>query len=210
MSGGYPPRPEDPEMATRKSRKGPRPVAPLPITGKESVPELLATRFPAFAGRGLRDAHRLMVKSVKDGAAVFATLSGAMTPAGLAASCLLPLIESGAVSCLTTTGANLYHDVHRLLGHVIHEVDPRGSDIAYRKERTIRIYDLGFDEETLLDTDRFFMELVQRPEFQREMTTPELHYELGRHVAALEERAGSPYPTLLAACFRNDVPIFVG
>lgn len=187
-----------------------RPVAPGPVTGRETVAELLQTRFPAFAGRGLREAHRLMRRSIEDGCGVFATLSGAMTPAGLAASCVIPLIESGAISCLTTTGANLYHDVHRLLGRVVHELNPAGSDLALREERIIRIYDLGFDEETLLETDRFFLELLKRPEFQKPMTTPEMHYELGRHVAALEDRTGNPYPTLLAACFRHEVPVFVG
>lgn len=187
-----------------------RTVRPLPITGRESVAELLATKFPAFAGRGAREAHRLMRKSLEDECAVFCTLSGAMTPAGLAASCLIPLIESGAISCLTTTGANLYHDVHRLLGHVISELNPLGSDLELREERVIRIYDLGFAEETLLDTDRFFMDLMKRPDMQRSMTTPEFHYELGRHVAALEDEVKDAYPTVLGSCFRNDVPIFVG
>lgn len=193
-----------------EANAGARPVAPQPITGEESVRELLETRFPAFAGRGMREVHRLMRRSLEEDHAVFATLSGAMTPAGIGASCLVPLIESGAISCLTTTGANLYHDVHRLLGFVIHEVDPQGDDLQYRRDRTIRIYDLGFSEETLLKTDRFFTELLLRPEFQRRMTTCEMHYELGRHVAALEDEAGTAYPTILAACYRNDVPIFTG
>lgn len=187
-----------------------RPVAPQPITGGELLSELLSTRFPAFAGRGMREADRLLKKSLEDGCAVFATLSGAMTPAGLGTSCIVPLIECGAISCLTTTGANVYHDVHRLLGYVIHEIDPNAGDIALREERVIRIYDLGFDEETLLETDRFFARIVQRPEFQRDMTTPEFHYELGRQVAALEDEVGNPYPTVLGACFRNGVPIFSG
>jgi deoxyhypusine synthase len=187
-----------------------RPVAPQPISGGESPRDLIETRFPAFLGRGLREAHRLLRQSLVEDCAVFATLSGAMTPAGLGSSAIVPLIESGAISCLTTTGANLYHDVHRLLGHAIRELDPGGSDIELREQRIIRIYDLGFAEEALLDTDRFFLELIARPEFQREMTTPEFHFELGRHVAALEDRLGRPYPTLLGACFRNEVPIFVG
>lgn len=192
----------------KKSR--PRTVAPAPLEGSETIRDLLETRFPAFAGRGMREVHRLMRQSLEENAAVFATLSGAMTPAGLGASSIVPLIESGAISCLTTTGANLYHDVHRLLGHVIHELNPSGSDLRLREERTIRIYDLGFDEETLLDTDRYFLELIRRPEFQKSMTTAEFHFELGRHVAALEDKLGRPYPTLLGTCFRHGVPIFVG
>lgn len=187
-----------------------RPVAPQPITGVEGVGELLASRFSAFAGRGMREVDRLMRKSIEDNCAVFATLSGAMTPAGIGTSCIVPMIEAGAISCLTTTGANLYHDVHRLLGCVIHEIDPNAGDLALREDRVIRIYDLGFDEETLLETDRFFAHIVKRPEFQKSMTTAEFHYELGRHVAALEDEMGNPYPTVLGACFRQGVPIFSG
>ena len=131
-----------------------------------------------------------MRRSLEDDCAVFATLSGAMAPAGLHTSVVIPLVTSGAISCLTTTGANLYHDVHRLLGHTIHELSPAADDLALREERIIRIYDLGFDEEVLLDTDRFFLEVMQQPEFQRPMTTPEFHHALGRAVAALEDERG--------------------
>jgi len=193
-----------------RSRPFGTPVNPPPINGEESPRELLESRFPAFAGRGMREVHRLMRRSLEDGCAVFATLSGAMTPAGLHSSVVIPLIESGAIACLTTTGANLYHDAHRFLGHTIHEVDPQGGDIAYRKEGTIRIFDLGFPEDVLLDTDVFFLGLLRQPEFAREMTTPEFHWELGRHIASLEDRVQHPEKTLLAACYRHDVPVFVG
>ncbi len=188
----------------------PRSVDPRAIRGDEPVRDLLEHAFPAFAGRNLREAHRLMRRSILEDCTVFATLSGAMTPAGLHTSTILPLIEAGAISVLTTTGANLYHDTHRLLGHTIREVSPRGDDLAYREEGTIRIYDLGFPEEVLLDTDRFFLELLRRPAFQRDMTTPEWHYELGREVARIEDSLDKPVRTLLGTCFRNDVPIFVG
>ena len=79
-----------------------------------------------------------------------------MTPAGLHQSCLIPLIERGVISALTTTGANLYHDAHRIIGHPIREVNPNAGDLQLRLARIIRIYDLGFWEEALLDTDRLF------------------------------------------------------
>jgi deoxyhypusine synthase len=187
-----------------------RPVDPPAITGREAPRELLETFFPAYAGRGLREAHRLMRTSLLEDHVVFATVSGAMTPAGMHQSVLVPMIEAGYVSCLTTTGANLYHDLHRTLGHLIHEVNPLGDDTAYRRERIIRIYDLGFDEEVLLDTDRFFAELLKTKPFQRAMTTPELHFEIGRAVAQIEDERKLARPSLLAACWRHAVPIFVG
>ncbi len=187
-----------------------RPVDPAALTGKETPRELLENFFPAFAGRGLREAHRLMRASVEEDHVVFATVSGAMTPAGMHQSALIPMIEAGWISSLTTTGANLYHDLHRTLGHLIPEVNPAGDDGAYRKARIIRIYDLGFDEDVLLDTDRFFCELLKSKPFQRPMTTPELHHEIGRVVAKIEDERGITRPSLLATCFRHGVPVFVG
>jgi len=141
---------------------------------------------------------------------IFATLSGAMTPAGLHQSCLIPLIERGLIDCLTTTGANLYHDAHRIIGHRIREIDPNAGDLSLRLARIIRIYDLGFWEETLLETDKLFSAILLLPEFQRRMTTPELHYLLGRRISQIEKALGVKSPSLLATCYRRAVPIFVG
>ncbi len=184
-------------------------VSPRPITGRERPADLLEHAFPAFVGRQVRDAYRLMERTLAEDHTLFLTLSGAMTPAGLHQSVVIPLVERGIVSCLTTTGANLYHDAHRVLGHAIREVDPEGGDLAYRLARVIRIYDLGFDEEVLLDTDRLFSAILLQPEFQRSMTTPELHFLLGKALWKIEKALGAG-PSLLSTCYRKRVPIFVG
>src|SRR5438445_9859670 len=94
-----------------------RTVDPRPITGRESPHDLLQHAFVAYVGRQERTAYELMRRSVEEDCSIFLTLSGAMTPAGLHQSCLIPLIERGIVSVLTTTVANLYHDAHRIIGH---------------------------------------------------------------------------------------------
>jgi len=185
-------------------------VSPVPLTGKENARDVLRSAFPAYVGRQERTAYELMCKSLQDDAAVFMTLSGAMTPAGLHQSCLIPLIERGIISSLTTTGANLYHDAHRVIGHAIREVNPNAGDLQLRLARVIRIYDLGFWEEALLDTDRLFSALIQKPAFQKRMTTPEFHFLLGKEIAALEKALGVKQPSLLSTCFKHAVPIFVG
>lgn len=185
-------------------------VRPRGITGDETAAELLATAFPAFVGRQVRTAFELMRRCAAGDHAVFLTLSGAMTPAGLHRSCLVPLVERGLVDVVTTTGANLYHDAHRVIGHRIREIAPDAGDTDLRDARIIRIYDLGMDEEVLLDTDRFFARLLLRPEFQRELTTVELHAELGRCLAEVEARLGVDQPCLLSACWQAGVPVFVG
>src|SRR6202171_3526088 len=153
-------RTRDVRTAYEKSRR----VDPRPITGRERPAELLEHAFPAYVGRQERIAFELMRRSVEDACSVFLTFSGAMTPAGLHQSCLIPLIERGLVDCITTTGANLYHDAHRIIGHRIREIDPSAGDLQYRLARIIRIYDLGFWEDTLLETDRLFSALLRAPE----------------------------------------------
>jgi deoxyhypusine synthase len=151
-----------------------------------------------------------MARCISQPHTVFLTVSGAMTPAGLHRSCLVPLVQRGLVDVLTTTGANLYHDAHRVIGHHIREIAPDAGDRLLREARIIRIYDLGFLEDVLLDTDRLFAALLRQPQFQHSMTTAEMHYELGRSLHALEARLGVQEPCLLSACYQAGVPIFVG
>jgi deoxyhypusine synthase len=204
------------EEATKQSEQlsqqvaASREVRPRPITGREQPHELLASAFPAIVGRQVRTAYELMERAIGSGHTVFCTMSGAMTPAGLHRSCLVPLIQAGLIDVLTTTGANLYHDAHRVIGHRVREIHPDVGDRALREAKIIRIYDLAFDERVLLETDQLFARLLQAPAFQRSMTTPELHGELGRMIAGLEDALGVDQPCLLSACYRAGVPIFVG
>jgi deoxyhypusine synthase len=198
------------KRSLRKDFEKSRTVHPVGITGRERPVDILANMFPAYVGRQERTAFELMQRASREDTTTFLTFSGAMTPAGLHQSCLIPLIERGLIDCITTTGANLYHDAHRIIGHAIREIDPNAGDLQYRLARVIRIYDLGFWEETLLETDRLFSAILRKPEFQKKMTTPELHYLLGKNVAEIEEALGVKSPSLLATAYRYGVPIFVG
>jgi deoxyhypusine synthase len=198
------------KTSPRKAFDRARDVHPVGITGKESPSEIIERMFPAYVGRQERTAFELMRRSSQDDVCTFLTMSGAMTPAGLHQSCVIPLIERGLIDCITTTGANLYHDAHRVIGHRIREIDPNGGDITYRLARIIRIYDLGFREETLLETDKLFSALLLSPEYQRKMTTTELHWLLGRDIARIEDALGIKTPSLIATAYRYGVPIFVG
>ncbi len=198
------------QQALRRSFQRARDVKPRRITGRERPTDIIEGAFPAYVGRQERTAYQLMRKCIADEYAVFLTLSGAMTPAGLHQSCLIPLLERGIVDCITTTGANLYHDAHRVIGHRIREIDPDAGDLHLRVARIIRIYDLGFLEETLLETDKLFSALMQKPDFQKRMTTTELHFLLGREMHAIEKALRVKEPSLLSTAYRLGVPIFVG
>ena len=196
--------------ATRMDFDRARNVVPVAITGREKPQDIILNAFPAYVGRQERTAFELMCQAVDSGDTIFTTMSGAMTPAGLHRSCIIPLMQRGMLDVLTTTGANLYHDAHRVIGHHIREIQPDAGDLQLRLARIIRIYDLGFWEEALLHTDMLFSALLRGPDFQKRMTTPELHWLLGREIARMEDALGISDPTLLATAYRCDVPIFVG
>src|SRR4029079_104800 len=183
--------------ALRKDFERARKVHPTGITGKEKPSTIIESMFPAYVGRQERTAFELMRRSIREDCAVFLTFSGAMTPAGLHQSCIIPLIERGLVDCITTTGANLYHDAHRVIGHRVREIDPNAGDLQYRLARIIRIYDLGFWEETLLAPEKLFSALLLKPAYQKKMTTTELHFMLGRDLAKMEAALGIESPSLL-------------
>jgi deoxyhypusine synthase len=136
------------------------------------------------------------------------SLTGALTPAGLGGSCVVPLMENGFVDWIVSTGANLYHDTHFAIGHSLHRGNPFLDDRVLRKEGIIRIYDILFDYRVLLDTDAFYRSVLRNEEFQKEMGTAELHHRLGRFVAERERVLKVKHSSLLAAAYRCGVPIY--
>ncbi len=178
----------------------------------ESLDELIRHCFPAFGGAFFRRIYEILDRAIGMGCPLTLAVAGPVTVSGQHQAWLIPLIETGWVAYLSTTDAVCYHDGHRSLpAHrdPIYEVPIWGDDGALRQERTIRVTDMAFDEEVLLDQDKFLTEVLSRPEFQRPMTGTELRYRLGA-IYAERERAQNLAPGLLAACHARAIPVFVG
>ena len=174
-----------------------------------SAADLIETAFKAYNGARLAEACRLYVgKMLPADGTVGMSLTGALTPAGLGRSCLIPLIEAGFVDWIISTGANLYHDLHFALGMELFAGSPFLDDVELRHKGVIRIYDVLFDYDVLLDTDAFVRKTIQAPEFQRSMGTDEFHHLLGKYVDERERKLGARGHSLLGAAFRHGVPIF--
>ena len=77
-----------------------------------------------------------------------------------------------------------------------------------REEGIVRIYDIFFDYEVLLETDAFFRTLITAPEFQRPMSTAEFHYRIGAYVRERERLLGARRRSILAAAHEFGVPIY--
>ncbi|MBX9679616.1 MAG: deoxyhypusine synthase [Gemmataceae bacterium] len=184
-------------------------IDPPLLTKETKVAEVIEEAFLSYNAGRLREACRLFVgKMLEPETVVAMSLSGALTPAGLGMSVLVPLIEAGFIDWMISTGANLYHDTHFALGMDLHQSRPGLDDLALRKHEVIRIYDIVFEYENLLGTDRFYRTLCQAPEFQKTMSTAEFHYLVGKYVAKREDEEGGKHRSLLAAAYRCGVPIF--
>jgi deoxyhypusine synthase len=136
------------------------------------------------------------------------SLTGALTPAGLGMSAIIPLIENGFVDWIVSTGANLYHDTHFGIGLKLHRGNPQISDVVLREEGVVRIYDIFFDYDVLLSTDEFYRQMIEGPEFQRDMSTAEFHYLAGKYIAERERMLGLSRKSLLAAAYEAAVPVY--
>ncbi|MFQ5749055.1 MAG: deoxyhypusine synthase family protein [Planctomycetota bacterium] len=187
------------------------PLPSRPVPDCETLEELLQGGFPAFGGAGLRRIWQLLDEAVGLGLPMTLSISGPVTVSGQHLIWLNPLLDTGWFSWISVTDAICYHDGHRSLGgeRPFFHVPIHGDDGGLRDEAIIRVTDVGFPEQTLLDQDEFLCGILRRPEFQRRMSGTEFRFLLGRHFAAQEKKAGAP-EGLLALCHRKAIPVFVG
>jgi deoxyhypusine synthase len=186
-----------------------QPIDPAPLTGKEHVADLVDNAFLAYNASRLREgAHLLVERMLEPEVTVALSMTGALTPAGLGMSAIIPLMRAGFVDWIVSTGANLYHDAHFGLGLSMHRGSFQVDDVVLREQGVVRIYDVLFDYQVLLDTDAFFRELISGPDFQRTMSSAEFHNLCGKYLRGREEALGLSHRSLLAAAWEYGVPIY--
>ena len=190
------------------NKKFPR-LLPSAIGKGWKVTDLVDNSFKAYNGARLAEACRLFTgKMIAGNGTVGMSLTGALTPAGLGKAAIIPLMKAGFVDWIISTGANLYHDMHYGLGMEMYAGSPFLDDVELRRDGIIRIYDVLFGYDVLLDTDAFVRQVIQGPEFQRTMGSDEFHFLLGKYVAAREKKIGIRETSMLSAAYRYGVPIF--
>lgn len=198
------------QMAKKQSRflSGKR-IDPTPISKRTNLADLIDESFMAYNGARLREACQLFDrKMLEDDVTIGVTLTGALTPAGLGISAIIPLIKAGFIDWIISTGANLYHDTHFGIGLSLHQGDAKLDDRVLRDEEVVRIYDIFFDYSVLLDTDSFFRRLIEHEEFQKTMSSAEFHYLCGKYIREREKMLGIKEKSLLAAAYEYGVPIY--
>jgi deoxyhypusine synthase len=190
-----------------------RRIRPAPLeTGSPDVVALIENYFNAYNAARLREACQTFARMIDEGATIGVSLSGALTPAGLS-SVLVPMIQKGFIDYISSTGANLYHDLHFDLDLALYRGSPDvatgAHDVQLRKEGIIRVYDVLFPADVLFKTDEWVYRVLQAPEFAKALSGSELHHGLGKYALATAKKAGVTKPSILAVCHECDVPVWV-
>lgn len=181
-------------------------IIPRRVHANMTVAELIDQQFQAYNAARLSEAARLYAEKMLapgNDVTIGLTMAGALTPAGLG-GCLITLMENGFIDFIVSTGANLYHDMHHALAMTLHRGDFRLDDTQLQEEGVIRIYDILFADQVLLDTDAFVRECLKSLP-NRPISTSELHHHLGTQLL----KAGvNPEYSVLAQAARWNVPIY--
>jgi deoxyhypusine synthase len=190
-----------------------RRIRPAPLNrGSADVATLIDTYYNAYNAARLREACQTLARMIDGGATIGVSITGALTPAGLS-SVLVPLMEAGFIDYLSSTGANLYHDLHFDLGLPLYrgmpEVASGAHDVTLRKDGIIRVYDVLFPADVLYKTDEWVYRVMMAPEFGRRMSGSELHHLIGKYALETARKTGVDKPSLLAAAHELDMPVWV-
>ena len=167
--------------------------------GSAAVRTLIDEGFQAFNAARLGEACRIFSDKMlakQNDTTIALTLAGAMTPAGLG-GCIIAMMERGLIDFVISTGANLYHDLHYALNFTLRRGSPFLDDRVLYKEGVIRIYDVLFPAQVLLDTDTFIRDFLVTSGLEGPMSSAELHEALGKHL--LKVRPGCVGYSMVAA-----------
>jgi deoxyhypusine synthase len=185
-----------------------RPIRYYRPRGSADVRALIDEGFQAFNAARLGEACRIFTDKMlapDHDTTIGLTVAGALTPAGLG-GCIIELMERGLVDFVISTGANLYHDLHYALNFTLHRGSPFVDDRVLYEDGVIRIYDVLFPAQVLLDTDRYIRDFLTRSALEGPMATSAFHLALGRDL--LDRQPGCEAHSVLAAAAVYGVPLY--
>ncbi|MDE3155072.1 MAG: deoxyhypusine synthase [Acidobacteriota bacterium] len=193
---------------TRQQHLSGKPISCYRPRGSAEIRHLIDEGFQAFNAARLSEASQIFASKMLDPAndtTIGLTIAGAMTPAGLG-GCVIELMDRGLVDFVISTGANLYHDLHYALNFTLRRGSPFVDDVELYEQGVIRIYDVLFPADVLLETDSYIRDFLVRERLSGPMSTAEFHYRLGRDLMA--QRPGCEEYSVVARAAAAGVPIY--
>jgi deoxyhypusine synthase len=196
------------ERAARQKElmSGPQ-IEPMRLRGRENVADMIDGAFAGsgFNARRLAEACELYSRMLSAGATVGLTLSGAMTPIGMQ-GVLIELMQAGFVDWMISTGANLYHDLHRTFNFPVTQGHWAMDDNELAEAGVARIYDTFIEDDgTLIATDKVIRRAADALPREKPMSTAVFHWEIARKLVSI---APHPEKSFFLAAQKLDVPIY--
>jgi len=185
-----------------------KPIRYYRPTGSADIRRLIDEGFQAFNAGRLSEACAIFADKMlapENNTTIGVTVAGAMTPAGVG-GCLIELMHRGLIDFMISTGANLYHDLHYALNFTLRRGSPFVDDRELYEDGVIRIYDVLFPADVLLQTDAYIRDFIVRAGFDEPMSTSEFHYRLGLDL--LQRSPGCEEHSVVACAAHDGVPIY--
>jgi deoxyhypusine synthase len=176
--------------------------------GSPDIRHLIDEGFQAFNAGRLSEACAIFADKMlaaDNNVTIGLTVAGAMTPAGVG-GCIIELMDRGLVDFIISTGANLYHDLHYALNFVLRRGSPFVDDRELYEDGVIRIYDVLFPADVLLQTDAYIRDFIVRSGLNEPISTSEFHYLLGQDLRT--KFPGCEEHSVVARAAQDGVPIY--
>jgi len=178
-----------------------------PAPAFETVKDLVDSTFLAFNSARLGEACRVFAdKFSTPDVTVGVSAAGALTPAGLGGSCLVPLMRAGLIDWMVMTGANIYHDLHYALGQPLYRGSAAVDDCLLREKGVVRIYDIFFESDVLYEADAYVRGFCESIAGRKRLGSAEFHHLLGKRL--LEEHGGRRSLSVLMTAAEYGIPLF--
>jgi deoxyhypusine synthase len=176
--------------------------------GSPDIRHLIDEGFQAFNAGRLSEACAIFADKMlaaDNNVTIGLTVAGAMTPAGVG-GCIIELMDRGLVDFIISTGANLYHDLHYALNFTLRRGSPFVDDRELYADGIIRIYDVLFPADVLLQTDAYIRDFIVRSGLNEAISTSEFHYRLGEDLRT--KFPGCEEHSVVARAAQDGVPIY--
>jgi deoxyhypusine synthase len=179
------------------------PTRPIQIDRDRSVSGLLdKMEGISYQGRNLAIARNIWKQMLADGAMIMMGMSGMLVPAGMR-RLVTYLIKNRFIDVLVTTGTNLFHDLHEMLGRHHYIGSPDLNDLELREALVDRIYDTLGSEIEFREANEWIGNFVAQLDLSRPYSTREFLYLLGRELSEIASEDG-----ILTAAYKAKVPVY--
>jgi deoxyhypusine synthase len=180
-----------------------KPTTPVKVRPGTTVAELLDSyRDASFQARALGKCAAIFERMLRDPdrPTIFLGIAGSLIAAGMR-QVLVDLIEDNMVDVVVSTGAIISQDYYQVRGGRHYHGDVQADDKELRDLYIDRLYDTFIDEEKYWDTD------IAVSRFADSLAPASLSSRA--FLALLAEKARKDKGSILGACARRGVPLFV-